>query len=398
MYSDRSDSAGPGIELENVSKTYARSILAVRGVTLRIRGGEFMVLVGPSGCGKSTLLRLIAGLEEVSEGAIRLGGEDVTSRPPGERDVAMVFQNYALYPHMTVARNLSFALRVRRMPKDEVWRQVEAVAQLLGLEGYLERKPAALSGGQRQRVAMGRAIIRRPAAYLMDEPLSNLDAELRVAMRGELARLHARLRTTTVYVTHDQVEAMTLGHRIAVMRDGAIEQVGTPQEVYAMPANLFVASFIGSPAMNLVEAMLDEDAVEFAGIRVPLGTAARPAHAGRVILGIRPSDFHDARGMRPGLTEMEVRAEVVEDLGSETAVLFPVEAPSVDRDQLGLAQGGDEARLLARSNALFTARLSTRSGIEVGSSLRLGVDPSTLYFFDCDTGAAVPKVSGRVRV
>src|ERR671937_904167 len=250
-----------GIRLEQVTKVYPNGVLAVDSVDLEIEDGEFVVFVGPSGCGKTTLLRMVAGLEDVTEGAIFIEDVDVTDRPPQQRDIAMVFQNYALYPHMTVRQNLAYGLKLRKMPKSEWTRRVQDTARTLGLEELLDRKPSALSGGQRQRVAMGRAIVREPKAFLMDEPLSNLDAKLRVDMRAQLARLHAELGVTTVYVTHDQIEAMTLGQRVAVMRDGTVQQVDTPQALYREPANLFVAAFIGSPSMNLVEADLDGDAV-----------------------------------------------------------------------------------------------------------------------------------------
>src|SRR3954464_7350377 len=274
------------IALENVTKVYAGGVAAVDDVDLTIASGEFMVLVGPSGCGKSTLLRMIAGLEEVTEGSISIGDRDVTHLSPRERDIAMVFQNYALYPHMSVERNLGYGLRARHVPKDEITRRVSEVAQMLGLDELLARKPAALSGGQRQRVAMGRAIVREPAAFLMDEPLSNLDAKLRVDMRAELARLHDRLGVTTVSLTHDQVEAMTLGTRVAVMRDGKIQQVDAPQRLYHHPTNLFVAAFIGSPSMNLVEAEVADGHVSFAGFDVPLSPERRPTgvSSGRIIL------------------------------------------------------------------------------------------------------------------
>src|SRR5881392_2224139 len=265
------------ITLENVSKIFPGCIVAVDDVTLEIADGEFVVLVGPSGCGKSTLLRMIAGLEEVSGGRISIGSEEVTDLAPRSRDIAMVFQSYALYPHMTVRQNIGYGLKVRRAPKDEARRRVAEVAELLGLEDLLDRRPAALSGGQRQRVAMGRAIVREPKAFLMDEPLSNLDAKLRVTMRAQLASLHARLGTTTIYVTHDQVEAMTLGRRVAVMRDGRILQVDTPQALYNRPLILYVAAFIGSPAMNLADAAIVDGNLEFAGFRIPLAPENRPA-------------------------------------------------------------------------------------------------------------------------
>ena len=283
---------GDGIRLEGVTKVFGTDVTAVDDVSLDIADGEFMVLVGPSGCGKSTLLRLIAGLEAVSAGRVFIGSADVTDVRPQDRDLAMVFQNYALYPHMTVAQNLAFGLRLRRIPKAERARRALEVGRKLGLEELLDRKPSELSGGQRQRVAMGRAMVREPKAFLMDEPLSNLDAKLRVTMRAELARLHERLGVTTVYVTHDQVEAMTLGHRVAVLRDGILQQVDTPQRLFREPANLFVASFIGSPSMNLVEAELVDGKLRFGEHALPLAETARLAQR-RVILGIRPTDFGD---------------------------------------------------------------------------------------------------------
>src|SRR5437764_7063758 len=301
------------IVLDNVSKVFSGGVVAVDGVSLTIQGGEFLVLVGPSGCGKSTLLRMIAGLEEVTDGTISIGGRDVTDLPPRSRDIAMVFQSYALYPHMTVRENLGYGLRVRKTPKADAGRRVEQVAELLGLAELLDRRPAALSGGQRQRVAMGRAIVREPEAFLMDEPLSNLDAKLRVSMRAQLASLHARLETTTIYVTHDQVEAMTLGQRVAVMRDGRIQQVDTPQALYTRPQNLFVAAFIGSPAMNLVEAEIDGGRMRFGGYAIPL-PAADATPTGRVIAGIRPEAFEDGAFADPSLPRLEVKVEVVEEL------------------------------------------------------------------------------------
>src|SRR5687767_8066434 len=305
------------ILVERLTKEYPGGVLAVDDVTLRIEDGEFIVLVGPSGCGKSTLLRSIAGLEEVTAGTVRIGGRDVTDLPPRERDVAMVFQSYALYPHMTVRQNLGYGLKVRKSSKAEIAERVDKVARLLRLEELLDRRPAALSGGQRQRVAMGRAIVREPLAFLMDEPLSNLDAKLRVTMRAELASLHARLGATTVYVTHDQVEAMTLGQRVAVMRDGRIQQVDTPQALYRSPVNLFVAAFIGSPAMNLVEARVEDGAAVFGGLRVPLPPERLPEAGGPLVLGIRPESFEDAAFADPSLPQIEVDVAVLEDLGSD---------------------------------------------------------------------------------
>ena len=375
----------PGIRLEEVAKVYPGGVRAVDGVSLEIEDGEFMVLVGPSGCGKSTLLRMIAGLEEVSEGEIWIGDREVARLAPRDRDIAMVFQNYALYPHMSVAKNLAYGLKVRKTPKDEIARRVDTVAQLLGLEDLLQRRPGALSGGQRQRVAMGRAIVREPTAFLMDEPLSNLDAKLRVDMRGELARLHDRLGVTTVYVTHDQVEAMTLGQRVAVMRDGLMQQVDSPQHLYRNPANLFVAAFIGSPSMNLVEAELEDGHVSFAGHRIPLDPGHSPTGAGaRVILGIRPHDFEEASFARPGLPTLEVEATIVEQLGSETHVLFAVDAPPVDIAAVHAATDeGERATLLAGDrHAIFTAVVDESVAPQLGQKVRLAIDPARFHFFD----------------
>src|SRR5213083_669088 len=294
------------IVLDNVSKVFSGGVVAVDGVSLTIGSGEFLVLVGPSGCGKSTLLRMIAGLEEVTAGTISIGAREVTDLPPRARDIAMVFQSYALYPHMTVRQNLGYGLKVRKTPKREIGERVTRAAKTLGLDELLDRKPAALSGGQRQRVAMGRAIVREPKAFLMDEPLSNLDAKLRVSMRAELARLHERLGVTTVYVTHDQIEAMTLGQRVAVLRDGLLQQVDTPQRLFHQPRNLFVAAFIGSPAMNLVDATVGGDRVTFAGFSLPLRSGSPLAGEERkVVLGIRPTDFKheaDAPAVLPRIT------------------------------------------------------------------------------------------------
>src|SRR5881398_2100758 len=280
------------VSLRGIHKKFG-PVSVLEKIVLDIEDGEFVVLVGPSGCGKSTLLRSIAGLETIDGGEIRIGDRLVNHAAPRDRDIAMVFQSYALYPHMTVRQNLGYGLKVRKTSKKDIDRRVEEVAKMLRLEELLERRPAALSGGQRQRVAMGRAVVREPLAFLMDEPLSNLDAKLRASMRAQLASLHARLGTTTVYVTHDQVEAMTLGQRVAVMRDGRILQVDTPQALYTRPLNLFVAAFIGSPAMNLVDAVVSGDAVEFAGVRIPLPAANRPGQE-RVVAGIRPEAFEDA--------------------------------------------------------------------------------------------------------
>jgi multiple sugar transport system ATP-binding protein len=373
-----------GIALDRVAKTFPNGFAAVRDLSLTVEDGEFIVLVGPSGCGKTTLLRLIAGLEESTQGRIQIGDKDVTDRPPRQRDVAMVFQSYALYPHMNVRQNLGYGLKVRRIPKKEARRRVEEVAALLGLSELLDRRPAELSGGQRQRVAMGRAIVREPKAFLMDEPLSNLDAKLRVGMRASLSELHSRLGVTTVYVTHDQVEAMTLGQRVAVMRDGRILQIDRPQRLYEEPQDLFVAAFIGSPAMNLVEARITGDEIVFGQFRMPLDPQRRPDRAdGSVVLGIRPESFEDASFAPPSLPTIEVSVAVLEELGADSHVLFRVDAPRITAE---LLEARDDAMLLAEPTALFSARVDPRTRAEVGATLRLAVDPSRFHFFDPDSG------------
>ncbi len=377
------------ILIERVTKEFSGGVIAVDDVTLHVEDGEFMVLVGPSGCGKSTLLRLIAGLEEVTAGDLFIGGRDVTELPPRDRDIAMVFQNYALYPHMTVRQNLGYGLKVRKSPKQDIRHRVEKVARLLRLEELLERRPAALSGGQRQRVAMGRAIVREPMAFLMDEPLSNLDAKLRVSMRAELSSLHARLGATTVYVTHDQVEAMTLGQRVAVMRDGRILQVDTPQTLYRDPVNLYVAAFIGSPAMNLVEANLDREAVEFAGLRIALAPEHRPDRSGRVVLGVRPESFENAAFADPALPQLDAEVAVVEDLGAEVHVIFPLDAPPVETEDVRPPDADEE--LIAGTGTVFTARVDARTTASPGDTLRLAVNPAGFYYFDADTGASLRR-------
>jgi multiple sugar transport system ATP-binding protein len=387
------------VRLEGITKVFAGGVQAVDRVDLTIRSGEFLVLVGPSGCGKTTLLRVIAGLEDVTEGGIWIGGRDVTDVAPRDRDIAMVFQNYALYPHMSVEKNLGYGLRVRGTPKPEMKKRIGAVAKLLGLEELLGRRPAALSGGQRQRVAMGRAIVREPAAFLMDEPLSNLDAKLRVDMRTELVQMHQRLGITTVYVTHDQIEAMTLGQRVAVMRDGKLQQVDSPQNLYREPANLFVAAFIGSPSMNLVDAQIEDGFVTFGGHRVPLPSDRTMGEraSGHVILGIRPQYFEDARHAGPELPTFEVEPTVVEELGSATHVIFPIAAPPVDADSVRATTADHEtAVLLAEERkALFTAEVSERTTARVGAPLQLAVDPSQFQFFDPSTGERLRHDSAR---
>ncbi|HEU0245913.1 MAG TPA: sn-glycerol-3-phosphate ABC transporter ATP-binding protein UgpC [Gaiellaceae bacterium] len=377
------------IELERVTKVFSGGVVAVDDVSLRVEDGEFMVLVGPSGCGKSTLLRAIAGLEDITSGAISIGGRDVTDLAPRHRDIAMVFQSYALYPHMSVRQNLGYGLKVRRAPRAAVKRRVDEVAKLLGLDDLLERKPAQLSGGQRQRVAMGRAIVREPQAFLMDEPLSNLDAKLRVGMRASLAQLHQALGVTAVYVTHDQVEAMTLGQRVAVMRDGRILQVDAPQHLYEQPRDLFVAGFIGSPAMNLVEATVDDGDVVFGEFRVPLADARRPvARSGRVVLGIRPESFEDAAFAAADLPVVDVSVVVLEELGSDAHVFFRVDAPRITSEVLE-AEGEPDEGLVAEPATLLNARVDPRTEASVGGTLRLAVDPARFHFFDPGTGASL---------
>jgi multiple sugar transport system ATP-binding protein len=376
-----------GILVEHVTKVFPGGFRAVDDVTLEVEQGEFLVLVGPSGCGKTTLLRMIAGLEDVTHGRISIGDRDVTWLPPGKRDVAMVFQNYALYPHMDVRTNLGYGLRTRGISRAETAARVTNVAELLGLDAMLTRRPRALSGGQRQRVAMGRAIVREPAAFLMDEPLSNLDAKLRVAMRGQLAELHARLGVTTVYVTHDQVEAMTLGARVAVVHEGTIQQIDAPQALYGRPANMFVASFIGSPEMNLIGATVEGDAVSFGGHRLRLAPYRRPRRDGPVMFGLRPEHLQDAAFAEPGHPQLEVTVSVVEELGSESDALFVLDEAAEPPE--GRAHGFQEETLIADARPHYMARLDPRTGARAGGRLRLAVDMSHAHFFDVDTGLNV---------
>jgi multiple sugar transport system ATP-binding protein len=382
-----------GISLERVSKVFPGDVVAVDDVDLEIGDGEFLVLVGPSGCGKSTLLRMIAGLEGVSAGRIRIGDREVTELAPRGRDVAMVFQNYALYPHMRVWDNLAFALKLRRTPKVVMRERVGGVAGVLGLTELVDRKPGALSGGQRQRVAIGRAMVREPQAYLMDEPLSNLDAKLRVGMRAELARLHARLGTTTVYVTHDQIEAMTLGDRVAVLRDGTVQQCDTPERLFDQPVNLFVAAFIGSPPMNLVPAEVRDGRLRFAGVEVPMDGSAR-VRDGEVVAGIRPSDLLPGwTEAGTGLPRLKATLEVVERLGSESLVIFPVEARRLEGEAAAAADEATEesdATLLAGDDrARFTAVVPGRRRFTPGEVLELSVPPDAVHLFDPATGEAL---------
>jgi multiple sugar transport system ATP-binding protein len=362
------------VSFENTTRVYPGSDrAAVSSLNLDVADGEFLVLVGPSGCGKSTTLRLVAGVEEMDEGVIRIGGRDVSATAPKDRDVAMVFQNYALYPHMTVAGNMGFALRLSRRPRGEIRARVSEAAKILHLDEFLARKPAALSGGQRQRVAMGRAIVRDPQVFLMDEPLSNLDAQLRVQTRAQISTLQRRLGTTTIYVTHDQVEAMTMGDRVAVLQDGELQQVDIPRRLYAKPANVNVARFIGSPGMNIREASLAEDAAEFAGQRIPLPRAAIAAAADRdlrhLLLGFRPEALEIVSDGHDGLT---VTTQLVEELGAEAYLYGSL---------------GGEADLSAEDDMPYlVARVETRVLPEKGMPVRLRIRMDDLHVFAPDTG------------
>jgi multiple sugar transport system ATP-binding protein len=395
------------IQLNEVSKVYGGTVRAVNALSLDIADGDFMVFVGPSGCGKTTALRMVAGLEDITEGEIRIGDRVVNDLPPKDRDIAMVFQNYALYPHMTVKQNLAFGLQLRKTPREEQERRVQEAAKMLALEPFLDRKPAALSGGQRQRVAMGRAIVRNPQAYLMDEPLSNLDAKLRVTMRGQLAALHDRLGVTTIYVTHDQIEAMTLGTKVAVLKDGELQQVDTPQNLFDDPQNLFVATFIGSPAMNLAQAKLVGDggpALTFADYKLPIPPQVLQERPGleryvdrEVIVGIRPSDFEDAAFVQQDRPRVKADVTVSEELGSEVNVIFTVHAPAVHHEVMvakfdKAAKDDIEAEeLVGAGESLWTARVNPKTQARPGRTIDLAVDTSSLHYFDPDTGHAIDQ-------
>jgi multiple sugar transport system ATP-binding protein len=397
-----------GVTFDEVSKVYPDGTRAVSDVDLEIKDGEFMVLVGPSGCGKTTALRMVAGLEDISEGVLKIGERVVNHVPPRDRDIAMVFQSYALYPHLSVYENIAFGLRLKKVNKAEIDKRVKEAARILGLEPFLKRKPRALSGGQRQRVAMGRAIVRQPQAFLMDEPLSNLDAKLRVQMRAEIARLQSDLGTTTIYVTHDQVEAMTMGDRVAVMRKGEIQQVASPQDLYDHPVNLFVGGFIGSPAMNMVEATLARAngglVAEAGGQRIVLGeetVSARPAlksfEGRKVVLGIRPEDLEDAALATdvPADRRLRGKVELREALGSEIMVHFTIDAPpALTEDVRELAQDiGDERAVQEAAegtqHTTMVGRFGARSNIRVGETAEVAVDTRSLHFFDPESGLGI---------
>ncbi|MBA2274450.1 MAG: sn-glycerol-3-phosphate ABC transporter ATP-binding protein UgpC [Actinobacteria bacterium] len=405
------------ITLEEVAKTFPDGTEAVSSFDLDIADGSLMVLVGPSGCGKTTLLRMVAGLEDITAGQVRIGGKVVNEIPPKDRDIAMVFQNYALYPHMSVYDNIGYGLKLRKVNKRERDRLIRQAARTLGLGDQLLKKPRALSGGQRQRVAMGRAIVRQPEAFLMDEPLSNLDAKLRVQMRTEISRIQRDVQVTTIYVTHDQTEAMTMGDRVAVMKKGELQQVDAPQSLYEHPENLFVAGFIGSPSMNLVEAALDASDghlfVEFGGTRLHLGHDVRGRRRGiegyigrRIILGIRPEDMEDASmvGAAPIDRRMLVTVDVKEAMGSEIYAHFEVDAPPVlteDTKELAIDAGEEVLEELEEeAGTNWVARLNPRTRAREGGRVELVVDTQNLHFFDAATGAAIyenaqPETPGR---
>jgi multiple sugar transport system ATP-binding protein len=394
------------IAFENVTKIFADGTRAVHSLDLEVPDGSLIVLVGPSGCGKTTALRMVAGLEEITEGEIRIGNRVVNEVAPKDRDIAMVFQNYALYPHMSVFENMAFGLRLRRMKKPEINGRVEDAAKVLALFDLLQRKPGQLSGGQRQRVAMGRAIVREPQAFLMDEPLSNLDAKLRVQMRAEISRIQREVNVTSIYVTHDQVEAMTMGDRVAVLKLGVLQQVDSPQALYRRPTNLFVGGFIGSPAMNMVEATIvpaeGSLAVEFPGARLtvdPAALAQRPALAAyegrRVILGVRPEDMEDA-ALEPGAPEdrrMKIMVDLREDMGSEVLVHFSLEAPLVlteDTKELAVDRGQaiEELEQLT-DRAPWIARFDADTTAAEGDALEVLVDTRSMHFFDPETSRSI---------
>ncbi len=377
------------IELDKVMKEYPDGALAVQSLDLRIGDGEFVILVGPSGCGKSTTLNMIAGLEDITSGELRIDGEVVNQKAPKDRDIAMVFQNYALYPHMTVRQNMAFPLELAKVPKREIRKRVDEAAELLELSEHLSRKPAKLSGGQRQRVAMGRAIVRSPKAFLMDEPLSNLDAKLRVQMRTEVSRLQQRLGTTMVYVTHDQTEAMTLGDRVVVMNKGVMQQVGTPQELYDRPVNLFVAGFIGSPAMNFLPATLSGGALHCALGDIPLPQAAATQADQEVIIGLRPEAFEAAKLVDPARTTgvaFTTTIDLVESMGSDLYVHFALPRGKGASSAIADAAAGQSNVGMAADTEQIVARLDPESKAQEGAELQISLDASKVHVFDPSSG------------
>jgi multiple sugar transport system ATP-binding protein len=392
------------IALEHITKRYGDGYEAVKDMNLDVSDGEFMILVGPSGCGKSTALRMVAGLEDITDGELKIGGEVMNDRAPKDRDIAMVFQNYALYPHMTVAENMGFALKLAKTPQNEIDQKVNDAAKILDLEPHLNRKPANLSGGQRQRVAMGRAIVRNPKAFLMDEPLSNLDAKLRVQMRAEISRIQQRFDTTTIYVTHDQTEALTLGDRIAVMRAGMLQQVGAPQDLYSRPMNLFVAGFIGSPSMNFLPGELDGDSVKVAMGSMPIPPSLRQrlesgpgGGRGGVIVGMRPEDFEDASLVSEHSTGLKfnARIEVLESMGSEYYAYFVVESEKVaSRELEELADDAGGADLPQQEGNQIVARLDAASKVSLGQDTELWFNGEHLHLFDPETGKTLLGSNG----
>jgi multiple sugar transport system ATP-binding protein len=386
------------IEVSNVGKVYPNGTRALEDVNITIEDGEFVVLVGPSGCGKTTLLRMVAGLEDITEGEIEIADKVVNEVAPKDRDIAMVFQNYALYPHMSVYDNMAFSLKLRKLPKDEIDSKVRDAAKTLEIDELLERKPKALSGGQRQRVAMGRAIVRNPQAFLMDEPLSNLDAKLRVQMRAELGQLHSQLQTTTLYVTHDQVEAMTMGDRVAVIRKGVLQQIDTPREIYLYPKNIFVAGFIGSPSMNFVYATVSPSGKSFkikiGDVEIKTSTAPKTLAEFRdkeIVLGIRPEAFEDSVYAGKEFTEdFPVEITLLEQLGSDSYIHFykdikPVQTEAIEEI---LADEGEDISVLG-TETKFIARINPNATVEEGQKIKLKIDPTKLHYFDPETGLAI---------
>jgi len=387
------------IALEHISKQYGDGFEAVKDLNLDVADGEFMILVGPSGCGKSTALRMVAGLEDITGGELKIGGQVVNDKAPKDRDIAMVFQNYALYPHMTVRQNMGFALKLAKTPQDEIDKKVGDAAKILDLEQHLDRKPANLSGGQRQRVAMGRAIVRNPSAFLMDEPLSNLDAKLRVQMRTEISRIQSRFETTTIYVTHDQTEALTLGDRIAVMRAGLLQQVGAPADLYGHPDNLFVAGFIGSPSMNFLPGEIDGDTLKLPIGDVPISSslrgrlqAGKGGGRGGVIVGMRPEDFEDATlvGDKSGGVSFKTKIDVLESMGSEFYAYFVLEAEKVSSRELEeLAHDAGAADLPHQEGSQVVARLEAASHVRQGQETELWFNTEHLHLFDPESGESL---------